>query len=336
MRAPRSTRRMDAAGLSETWLDDLMADQLPTVIAGLAADWPLIKAGKASMQNAMDRLLSYYGGAPVTGYVAGNDHAGRFFYNDTLTGFNFERGRADLSHYLDMILADEDGPAVYVGSTDADRYFPSLRAENDLPSIFGNAMPTVSLWIGNRTVAATHYDASHNLACCLVGRRRFTLFPPVQIGNLYPGPLEPTPGGQVVSMVDPSAPDLDRYPRFVDAMAASEVAELEPGDVLFYPALWWHQVEALDSFNIMMNYWWDSVPAHIDLPMASLLHGLLSIRSRPEAERAAWRAIFDHYLFAPPGQASDHLPDHARGALGPMDATEARRLRAAILARINR
>lgn len=172
--------------------------------------------------------------------------------------------------------------------------------------------------------------------CCAVGHRRFTLFPPDQIGNLYPGPLEPTPGGQVVSMVNPAHPDLDRYPRFNEAMAASEVAELQPGDVLFYPALWWHQVEALDSFNIMMNYWWDVVPDCVDVPMASLLHGLLSIRTRSAAERAAWRAIFDHYLFAEPEQAAGHLPDHAQGPLGQLSPSEARRLRAAILQRLNR
>ena len=70
-------------------------------------------------------------------------------------------------------------------------------------------------------------------------------------------------------MVDPAAPDLARYPRFAQALAAGEVAELEPGDALFYPALWWHQVEARDGFNIMMNYWWDAVPDFIDMPMAT-------------------------------------------------------------------
>lgn len=338
MPAQRQTRRIAAAGLAGDWLGALMAEQVPTVVEGLADDWPLVAAGRQSAQAAMDMLLSLYGGTPVTGYVGAREHGGRFFYKDDMTGFNFERGRADLSHYLDRIAEDAAGTglAIYVGSTDADRYFPALRARNDLPPIFGDAAPTVSLWIGNRTVAATHYDASHNLACCLVGRRRFTLFPPDQIGNLYPGPLEPTPGGQVVSMVDPAHPDLDRYPRFTEAMAASEVAELQPGDVLFYPALWWHQVEALDSFNIMMNYWWDAVPDHVDVPMASLLHGLLSIRTRPAAERAAWRAIFDHYLFAEPEQAAGHLPDHAQGPLGPLGPSEARRLRAAILQRLNR
>lgn len=335
---PRPTRRIAIGDLTQDWLADAMVEQRPLIIDGFVDHWPLVVAGRRSAQAAMEMLLSHYGGKPVTGYVGAQEAKGRFFYNETMTGFNFERSRAPLPHYLDMIRKDDAGigPAVYVGSTDVDQYFPGLRARNDLPPLFGEAAPTVSLWIGNRTVAATHYDSSHNLACCLVGRRRFTLFPPDQVGNLYPGPLEPTPGGQVVSMVDPAAPDLDRYPRFAMAMEACEVADLSPGDMLFYPALWWHQVEALDGFNVMMNYWWDSVPAYIDTPMATLLHGLLSLRSRPAAEKAAWRALFDHYLFGTPEQARDHLPGHAQGPLAPLSAADARRLRAMVMQRLNR
>jgi hypothetical protein len=177
---------------------------------------------------------------------------------------------------------------------------------------------------------------SNNLACCMVGRRRFTLFPPDQVANLYPGPLEPTPGGQVVSMVDLRAPDLDRYPRFIDALAAAQVADLEPGDVLFYPALWWHNVEALDPFNVLVNYWWNAAPAFMDTPMTTLLHGLLALRDRPDAEKQAWRAMFDYYVFGPPDQPAAHLPEMARGDLAPLDERAARRLRARLLDRLNR
>ena len=177
---------------------------------------------------------------------------------------------------------------------------------------------------------------SNNIACCAVGRRRFTLFPPDQISNLYPGPLEPTPGGQVVSMVDLRAPDLERYPRFANALAAAVVADLEPGDVLVYPALWWHNVEALDRFNVLINYWWNPSPRFMDTPMNTLLHALISLRDRPDTEKAAWREMFDYYVFGPADRAGAHLPEAARGVLGPLDASEARRLRATLLNRLNR
>jgi hypothetical protein len=177
---------------------------------------------------------------------------------------------------------------------------------------------------------------SNNMAVCVAGRRRFTLFPPDQVGNLYPGPIEPTPAGQVVSMVDLTAPDLERYPKFADALASAEVADLKPGDVLVYPALWWHHVEALAPFNILVNYWWNAAPGYLDTPMTTLLHGLLSLRGRPDHEKQAWRAIFDHYLFAPSDQAAAHLPEAAQGPLAPLDAMMARRLRALVANRINR
>jgi len=162
------------------------------------------------------------------------------------------------------------------------------------------------------------------------------LFPPDQIDNLYPGPFAPTPGGQVVSMADPRQPDFERFPRFRYALAAAEVAELEPGDALFYPAMWWHHVEALEPFNAMINYWWNVSPAFIDTPMTTLLHAILSLRDRPKQEKQAWAALFDYYVFGNPEQPRGHLPPHARGILETLDESAARRLRADLLQRLNR
>jgi hypothetical protein len=255
---------------------------------------------------------------------------------------NFKAERAPLAEFLGRIEAVEsqnDAPSIYVGSADLDAYFPSLKAANDLglgPEVFGVEPPMAGVWIGNRTVAAAHYDMSNNIAVCAVGRRRFTLFPPDQVANLYPGPLEPTPGGQVVSMVDFENPDFDRHPLFRDALERAQVAEMEPGDVLVYPALWWHQVEALDAFNVLVNYWWNSTPGFADSPMNTLLHGLLSLRDRPDFEKQGWKALFDYYLFGTADRAGAHLPEAARGPLGPMDELKARRLRAMLLDRLNR
>ena len=137
-------------------------------------------------------------------------------------------------------------------------------------------------------------------------------------------------------MADISAPDFARFPRLRDALAAAQVAEMEPGDALFYPALWWHQVDALESFNVMINYWWNTSPQYMDTPQNTLLHALLSLRDRPEAEKRAWRAMFDYYVFGPADKAAAHLPEGARGNLAPMDETKARRLRALLLQRLNR
>jgi hypothetical protein len=323
-------------------LSDLIDLGEPVILKGLVADWPLVRAGRSSDRDAVAELLRFYRGAEVVGYVGEPRIRGRFHYDDSAAAMNFRAERMRLDGFMGAVLDladDRDAPAYYLGSTDIDTYLPGLRAENDLrPSdgTFERHRPLASIWIGNRTVAATHYDMSNNAACCIAGRRRFTLFPPGQIANLYPGPLTPTPGGQVVSMVDLAAPDLDRYPRFRDAMAAALVADLEPGDVLVYPALWWHNVEALDGFNILINYWWNDAPPFADTPMDTVLHGLLSLRDRPAAEKAAWRAIFDYYVFGDAERASGHLPDAARGPLAPLTPDTARRLRAYLLGRLNR
>lgn len=325
--------------------DALMADQAPRLMKGLARDWPLVTAGLTSPEAAMAELKRFYNGRKVTSFYGEPEIAGRFHYDADVSGFNFTSDRPALDDLLDRVAKelkntpDERLPAFYVGSTDVDGFLPGLRAENDLilnHPMFAARPTTISAWIGTRTTAAAHFDLSHNLACCAVGRRRFTLFPPEQISNLYPGPLEPTPGGQVVTMVDLAAPDLERFPRFAEAHAAGQVADMEPGDVLFYPSMWWHQVAALAPFNVLINYWWDTAPDFVDSPMTTLLHGLLSLRGRSESERAAWEAIFRHYLFGPSDTAAAHLPEHARGALGPLDTLRARRLRAQILQKLNR
>jgi hypothetical protein len=323
--------------------DALMAGQAPTILKGVARDWPLVAKGHESAEAAIAYLKGFDAGRPVVGFTAKPEIAGRFFYNDDVSGFNFHGARVGLTGMLDDIerhLDDAAPPGFYIGSTDLDLYLPGFRAAgNELVlnhPMFAAHPPLASIWIGNRTTATAHYDMSHNLAVCAVGRRRFTLFPPEQVANLYPGPLEPTPGGQVVSMVDFAAPDFDRHPGFREAIASAQVAELEAGDLLFYPALWWHHVEALDRFNILVNYWWNTSPAFMDTPQNTLLHALLSLRDRPEPEKAAWRALFNYYVFGPADQAGAHLPAHARGPLGMLDETGARRLRAQLLSRLNR
>jgi hypothetical protein len=317
----------------------LIARDRPVLLKGAAMHWPLVVAGRRGAKEAADYIASFASGQSVVVYRAASEQGGRFFYNQSVDGFNFSAAREPLGRALDELVEGSGDQAIYIGSTDLGIYFPGLDEAN------GNALADVhpslaastkSIWLGNRTVAKCHYDFSHNIAVCAVGRRRFTLFPPDQAANLYPGPLEPTPGGQVVSMVDFAAPDFDRVPRFRDALAKAQVANMEAGDVLVYPAMWWHHVEALAPFNVLVNYWWDAVPAYIDSPQVTLLHALLSLRDRTPAEKAAWRVLFDYYVFGDAETPRAHLPEHARGPLAPIDDTVARRLRAQVTRKLQR
>jgi hypothetical protein len=321
---------------------ELLAENRPIILKGVVREWEIVRRGRQSAQSVIDYLCGFDSGRPIVGYTGAPEMGGRFFYNADITGLNFDAKRVPLREFLGRIadhLDDAVAPSFYIGSTDLDLFLPGLSAGNHLDlndPMFVGVKPTVSIWIGNRTVASTHFDFSNNIACNLVGHRRFTLFPPDQIDNLYPGPFAPTPGGQVVSMADLRDPDFDRFPRFREALAHAEVAELEPGDALLYPAMWWHNVEALDAFNVMINYWWNVSPAFVDTPMTTLLHAILSLRDRPEQEKSAWKQLFDYYVFGEASRPREHLPEHARGVLAPLDEPNARRLRADLLQRLNR
>ena len=320
-------------------LDELLAAGEPVVLRGLVRDWPLVQAGLASHEAAVDYLLGFYAGKPVQYSHGGPEVGGRPAYKPGYTELNTEPRRVRLDDYLREVLSHRDDPrppTFYMASALVDGCLPGLRAGNDLAFAAQGVDAPPAIWIGNRTIASCHYDAPNNIACVAVGRRRFTLFPPDQIANLYPGPLEPSPGGQAITLVDFADPDYDRFPRFREAQAVARHAELDAGDALFIPSLWWHQVEGLDAFNVLVNYWWGSMPAHIPTPMHALYHALWAIRDRPEREKQAWREIFDYYVFGPADQAGAHLPEVARKVLGPIDDTLARQLRAMLIGKLNR
>lgn len=337
-RALPQVKAIDCPDVSRVDFGALIEAQEPVILRGAFADRPLVQAANKSADATMDYLSAFQGDRPLLAYIAPESAGGRFFYTDDLTSMNFRTEQMTPDAFFAAIRT-KFGAAYYVGSADLRAYLPGLYEVNELAlpgHVFERHPPLVGLWMGGRTVAAAHFDMSNNVAACMAGRRRFTLFPPDQIGNLYPGPLEPTPGGQVVSMVDFADPDFERYPNFAKALETAQIAELEPGDVLVYPALWWHNVEALDNFNVLVNYWWNESPDFMDSPMNTLMHGLLSLRDRPDTEKQAWRALFDYYVFGASETAGAHLPEAARGPLAPLDDITARRLRAMLLQRLNR
>jgi hypothetical protein len=320
-------------------LEQLLSAGKPAVLKGLVRDWALVRAGLRSIDDAMSYLRSFDNGKILSASFAGPEAGGRLFYNQDFTELNFEARRVKLVEVLEQIQAhlhDEPGPTIYIGSTIVDSYLPGFRTDNDVGFAAQNVEAPPAIWIGNRTIASCHYDAPNNLACCAVGRRSFTIFPPNQIANLYPGPMDPTPGGQAISLVDFANPDFTRFPRFRTAIEAGYSAVLEPGDAIFIPAMWWHHVEGLSPFNTLVNYWWGTSPAFIPTPQNALYHAMWSIRDRPSAEKDAWRAVFEHYVFGPSERAAEHIPEQARGVLGTFDDKQARTIRAMLINKLNR
>ncbi|MXO70674.1 cupin-like domain-containing protein [Alteraurantiacibacter buctensis] len=304
----------------------------PVVLRGVAAHWPLVQAAARSPQEVIGQVVAMDSGAPAEIMVAPPSERGRFFYGPDMRGFNFRREKAPLAHLAQHLLAiagEAEPIGIYAGAAPADLHVPRFSATHPLPLVDGMGA-TARLWLGNATQAATHFDLSDNFAVVVCGRRRFTLFPPEQVANLYVGPLDVTLAGQPVSMADPLAPDLARFPRYAEAEPHGLVAELEPGDALYIPTLWWHHVAAQDPVNLMVNYWHNDVQRGGGF--LAMVHAMLAVRDLPAPQRAAWRAWFDHFVFGDDAsEVAAHLPPLARGVTGPPSTERDERIRRFVL-----
>ena len=276
----------------------LLTASEPWVARGFTKRWPLTSAAAKSTHSALNYLESFYDGMMVRAIVAEARHMARFFYNEDMTGFNFYTIETTLQRFFHQLIKyenDPKAPAIYVGSVDITKLRPGMSTDNTLATELHE--PTVSLWIGNRSRVSAHFDLPRNIACCVAGKRRFTLLPPDQAKNLYVGPWDMTPAGQPISLVDFVKPDYARFPNFRDAERNMLTVDLDVGDAVYIPSLWWHHVQGLSSINGLINFWWhesnnDEVSLINTLKSTSQL-----MESLPEDQRKAMKALFDCYVF---------------------------------------
>jgi hypothetical protein len=307
--------------------EEIVGAAQPVVLKEVAADWPMVRAARQSCGELARMLKTFDGGRQPHVIEAPPGVNGRIFYSEDESGFNFTRRPAGLGETIDLLLrlADvADPPAVFLESMAAGAYLPEFPATHRMPLVDERVEPRV--WIGNAVKINTHFDLAYNIACVVGGRRRFTLFPPEQIGNLYIAPLDFTPSGAPVSLVQFTQPDHARFPRYAEALRHAQQAELEPGDALFIPFGWWHHVESLTPFNVLVNYWWNPAPDH-GAPHGALLHALLTIRDLPADQRAVWQSLFQQLIFADPDSALAHLAPARRGLLAPPSPERTRKIR---------
>jgi hypothetical protein len=317
---------------------DVLWDKRPAILRGLVRDWPAVRHGLDSPATLVGYLNRFDNGKPVDALLMAPEIDGQLFYNDAMTGFNFLRNRLPLAAVAEQVLRYAQfpqSPAVAAQSALLRDCLPGFSDENPLSIVDANVLPRI--WLGNRITTPTHVDEWNNIGCVVAGRRRFTLFPPEQIANLYIGPLDFAPTGAPMSLVSLRNPDFARYPKFRDAWAAALTAEAAPGDAIFIPPLWWHHVESLEPFNVLVNYWWHDLAgdgALADSAFDALLHGLLSIRALPPATRRAWAAFFEQYVFG--DEPPLHIPASQRGILGTLSAEQLAGLRAHLAKRLGR
>jgi hypothetical protein len=311
--------------------EGILKSTAPVLLRGLVSHWPAVQAGLKSNQDFRDYILEFDTKAPLTVYHGHAEIKGRLFYNTDFTGFNFSRNRKPLTSVLDAIFSESgkvDPETYYVGSTLISHWLPGFEQQNTID--LGGRAHLNSIWLGNQSVIAPHFDFPTNIACAVAGRRRVTLFPPEQTDNLYIGPFELTPSGQPISLVDLRSPDFLAFPKFKKAQASSITVDLEAGDAILIPSMWWHSVEALCDFNVLVNYWWRTTPSYLGSPLAALQHALISFDQLPPEQLSAWKALFDRYVFERNSGVTEHIPEHIRGVLSGVDEKTAIQMRLAI------
>ena len=305
-------------------LESIVARERPLVIRGLVADWPIVAAAAQSDVAFARMLAGFDNGTQVDALVMPASEEGAIGYSADGSSFNFDHHRASVSQGLNKLLTldDSGAPGVAMQSAPVAGCLPGFLDRHAVPFLSEQIKPRI--WIGNRVTTPAHFDEYHNIACVVCGARRFTLFAPDQIGNLYIGPLDYAPTGAAISMARLDRPDDPRYPRLKQALEHAIVADLEPGDAIYIPPMWWHHVASLKKLNALVNYWWKRESSSGLVPqtrLGGLLHAILLYKSLPPSEREAWRVLFDHYVFGQDDPAA-HIPETRRGALGELNAEQ--------------
>lgn len=288
----------------------------PVLLKGLVSAWPAVQAACASTRGICDYLQRFDQGVELIATKTRAAARGVMGYNEDLSDFDFVKARMGLAEFianLQAYLPLENPPSIAAQCAKVSEVIPGFMDQNLLTALPG-VVP--NFWLGNALMVPVHHDHPYNLACVVAGRRRFTLFAPEQVGNLYIGPLEHTPSGAPISVVHPKSPDFQRYPRYQDALANARVAEMEAGDALYIPPLWFHQVEALEKVNLLINYWWPVAgDAQLPAPAAALVQAIQVLNALPAAQRDAWAAMFGHYVVQREQDPATHIPERWRGVL---------------------
>jgi hypothetical protein len=319
-----------------TFHSEVVAQHRPVVMRGLVRHWPVVQHALRSPDAVCDYLKAFDSGADVNAIMTPPGAGGHVGYSEGMAGLSFARNRLPLAAVISQLqryLGAPNAPSLAAQSALIAEAIPGFLADNRLPLLAPSIEPRI--WLGNTITVPAHFDEAHNIACCVSGKRRFTLFPPEQVGNLYVGPLDFTPAGAPISL---ATTDFARFPRYREALAHSLVAELAPGDAVYIPSLWWHRVESVGLLNILINYWWGGAIGQTDRadsPSNALMLALASMHGLSPPLRQAWKALFDHFVFDPE-QATLHIPEERRGVLGAMSDQDILKLKQAIAAQLLR
>jgi hypothetical protein len=197
---------------AKAFRDVVFAEYRPAVLRGMVSDWPAVTHSNQSRESIGRYLGACDSGTPVDTLMMAPHLKGRQFYSDDMRGFNFSRSKATITEVTDKLqryAKFDNRPSLVVQSALIADCLPRFADENRLPVLDPSVQPRI--WLGSAVTTPTHFDESNNVACVVAGTRRFTLFPPGQIANLYVGPLGHAPTGTPISLASLANPDFNQF-----------------------------------------------------------------------------------------------------------------------------
>ncbi|GLR73110.1 cupin [Agaribacter marinus] len=327
---PKIKKRVDEYPNVSTreFFEEIVPMNKPVILKGLVNDWPVLKKAKESSASLHEYLTakSINTTHTVRTFEAPKSINGRYFYNEGTDKYNFKEKDQSFAQAIKTIFeltqTQNQELSVYTGSIGIFPHVQGFIEENPHPFQL-NSKIEPRFWLGNSSTVSTHYDEFDNIACLVSGKRTFTLFPTEQVKNLYPGPIDKSPAGAPMSMVDIDNPNFDKHPRYKDALEHALVAELAPGDGFYNPPLWWHNVRSEGDYCMLVNYFWLNDNRKLESPINTLLHGLYTLSHLSEAERKNWKYLIDYFVFKAEGEPLAHLNEAERGIFRKIDPQHA-------------
>jgi hypothetical protein len=232
-------RRVDLS--HDEFLERYYAPGRPVILVGEMADWPALS--RWTPQYLRDRI-----GSQLIEFQGGRSDDDRFeMYKDT------HRRELRFDQFIDLIDGKTGNDAyitAYNSARNANALAP-LHADLGFLDKFLSrdaSQPHGMMWIGPAgTVTSLHHDLTDNFIAQIVGRKRLKLIPAADVGRLY---NHHHVFSEITDLEDSTVVPT-RFPLVADARIYD--VTLSPGEVIFVPLAWWHQVKSLD-FSVTITY----------------------------------------------------------------------------------
>jgi hypothetical protein len=273
----------------------LKSQNVPLIITGALNDWKAISKWnldylapilgttqfnvEVSPTNHFPTLYSDHSGQP--GKLAGESGG-----PNCRTPLTIQRPsrQVPFTEFVDNVLRPNNGSEkFYLKDKLLIEKFPELATDISLGPLLSAASKFPGrFWLSSSgAVTPLHYDVVHSLFAQVGGRKHFTFFAPRDSASLYPFPMFSR--HSYLSRVDILQPDLREFPKFEQAKPFNSI--LEPGEVLYLPALWWHQVQSLET-SISISWFWRLRPSQrLEWPALRALPAALTTRMEQMVRR---------------------------------------------------